>query len=48
MSTTVRFDCYEVDLPAGQLYKHGIRISLRDKSFQVSRYWRHCSNTPEK
>ncbi len=35
MSTTVRFDCYEVDLPAGQLYKHGIRISLRDKSFQV-------------
>jgi TolB-like protein/Flp pilus assembly protein TadD len=35
MPNTVRFDCYEVDLPAGQLYKHGIRISLRDKSFQV-------------
>lgn len=35
MSHTVRFDCYEVDLPAGQLYKHGIRINLRDKSFQV-------------
>jgi TolB-like protein/Tfp pilus assembly protein PilF len=35
MSHTVRFDCYEVDLPAGQLYKRGIRINLRDKSFQV-------------
>ena len=35
MPNTVRFDCYEVDLPAGQLYKHGTKISLRDKSFQV-------------
>jgi len=35
MPTTVRFDCYAVDLSAGQLYKHGIRINLRDKSFQV-------------
>jgi TolB-like protein/DNA-binding winged helix-turn-helix (wHTH) protein/Tfp pilus assembly protein PilF len=35
MPTTVRFDCYEVDLKAGQLYKHGLRIGLRDKSFQV-------------
>ncbi|MFI5097668.1 MAG: winged helix-turn-helix domain-containing protein [Candidatus Acidiferrales bacterium] len=35
MSTTVRFDCYEVDLPAGELYKSGIKINLRDKSFQV-------------
>jgi TolB-like protein/Flp pilus assembly protein TadD len=35
MPTTVRFDAFEVDLPAGQLYKHGIRINLRDKSFQV-------------
>jgi TolB-like protein/DNA-binding winged helix-turn-helix (wHTH) protein len=35
MPNLVRFDCYEVDLPAGQLYKHGLRISLRDKSFQV-------------
>jgi len=35
MPTTVRFDCYELDLAAGQLYKHGIRINLRDKSFQV-------------
>jgi TolB-like protein/Tfp pilus assembly protein PilF len=35
MPDIVRFDCYEVDLSAGQLYKHGIKISLRDKSFQV-------------
>ncbi|MBZ5613731.1 MAG: winged helix-turn-helix domain-containing protein [Acidobacteriia bacterium] len=35
MPNIVRFDCYEVDLSAGQLYKHGIKISLRDKSFQV-------------
>jgi len=35
MPTTVRFDSFEVDLPAGQLYKHGMRINLRDKSFQV-------------
>jgi TolB-like protein/Tfp pilus assembly protein PilF len=31
----VRFDGYEVDLSAGQLFKHGVKISLRDKSFQV-------------
>ena len=35
MANTIRFDAYEVDLPAGQLYKHGVRISLRDKSFQL-------------
>lgn len=35
MPNIVRFDSYEVDLSARQLYKHGIRISLRDKSFQV-------------
>jgi len=35
MPDTIRFDAYEVDLPAGQLYKHGVRISLRDKSFQL-------------
>jgi TolB-like protein len=35
MPKTVLFDCYEVDLHAGQLYKHGIRIRLRDQSFQV-------------
>jgi TolB-like protein/Flp pilus assembly protein TadD len=35
MPTIVRFGAYEVDLPAGQLYKHGIKIGLRDQSFQV-------------
>ena len=35
MPDIVRFDCYEVDLSAGQLYKHGTKIGLRDKSFQV-------------
>lgn len=35
MPSTIRFDAYEVDLPAGQLYKHGAKIRLRDKSFQV-------------
>jgi Tol biopolymer transport system component/DNA-binding winged helix-turn-helix (wHTH) protein len=35
MPNVVRFDAYEVDLPAGQLYKHGIKIGLRDQSFQV-------------
>jgi TolB-like protein len=35
MPPTIRFDAYEVDLPAGQLYKHGAKIRLRDKSFQV-------------
>lgn len=35
MRTIVRFDEYEVDLPAGQLYKRGVKIVLREKSFQV-------------
>lgn len=35
MPNVVRFGAYEVDLPAGQLYKHGIKIGLRDQSFQV-------------
>ncbi len=35
MPNFVRFGEYEVDVSAGQLYKHGIRISLRHKSFQV-------------
>ena len=35
MPNIVRFARYEVDLSAGQLYKHGIKITLRDKSFQV-------------
>lgn len=35
MSHIVRFDCFEVDLDAGQLLKHGTRIKLRDQSFQI-------------
>jgi TolB-like protein/tetratricopeptide (TPR) repeat protein len=35
MSGIVRFGSYEVDLSAGQLRKHGVRIGLRDQSFQV-------------
>jgi TolB-like protein len=31
----VRFDCYEVDLAAGQLRKRGTRIRLRDQPWQV-------------
>ena len=31
----VRFDCYEVDLAAGQLRRHGRRIRLRDQPWQV-------------
>jgi TolB-like protein len=31
----LRFDCYEVDLEAGQLRKHGSRIRLRDQPWQV-------------
>jgi TolB-like protein/Tfp pilus assembly protein PilF len=31
----LRFNDYEVDLSAGLLLKHGVRISLRDQSFQV-------------
>jgi DNA-binding winged helix-turn-helix (wHTH) protein len=35
MSTFLRFDCFEVDLAAGRLLKHGVRIHLREQSFQV-------------
>lgn len=35
MPNIVRFDCFEVDLTSGQLHKHGMRIKLREKSFQV-------------
>jgi len=35
MATTVRFDCYEVDLTSGQLYKRGMKLSVREKSFEV-------------
>jgi len=35
MSHVVRFDCFEVDLDAGQIRKRGSRIRLRDQPFQV-------------
>ncbi len=35
MSNVVRFDCFEVDLDSGQLYKRGLRVKLRDQSFLV-------------
>jgi TolB-like protein/Flp pilus assembly protein TadD len=35
MSHIVRFDCFEVDLAAGQLTKRGNRIRLRDQPFHV-------------
>lgn len=35
MSGTLRFDNFEIDLAAHQLYKRGVRIRLRDQSFQV-------------
>ena len=35
MSTILRFDCFEVDLAAGHLFKRGARIRLREQSFQV-------------
>ncbi len=31
----VRFDCFEVDLAAGELRKRGVRIRLRDQPWQV-------------
>ena len=34
-SPVVRFGPFEVDLLAGELYKHGIRLKLRDKSAEL-------------
>lgn len=34
-SHVVRFDAYEADLRSGELRKHGIRVPLREQSFQV-------------
>jgi DNA-binding winged helix-turn-helix (wHTH) protein/tetratricopeptide (TPR) repeat protein len=33
--TAVRFDCFDVDFASGRLSKHGVRVRLREKSFQV-------------
>ena len=30
-----RFDAFEVDLRAGEVYKHGIRLKLQDQPFQI-------------
>src|SRR5512135_2235332 len=35
MPGCVRFDCFEVDLDAGQLRRRGVRIRLREQSFKV-------------
>lgn len=35
MPNIVRFDCFEVELDSGQLRKRGMKIKLRDQSFQV-------------
>jgi TolB-like protein/Flp pilus assembly protein TadD len=35
MTNLVRFDCYEVDLSAGQIYKRGARLRLAEQPFQV-------------
>ena len=35
MARIVRFGCFEVDVSAGRLHKRGLRIRLREKSFQV-------------
>ena len=38
MAKTVRFDTFEVDLAAGQLYRRGVKVGLREQSFQVLAY----------
>jgi TolB-like protein/Tfp pilus assembly protein PilF len=35
MAKTARFHDFEVDLAAGQLYRRGVKVGLREKSFQV-------------
>lgn len=35
MAGILRFDCFEIDLAAGQIRKRGIRIHLREKCFQL-------------
>ena len=38
MAKIFRFGNFEVDLAAGQLYRQGVKVRLRDKSFQVLAY----------
>jgi TolB-like protein/tetratricopeptide (TPR) repeat protein len=35
LAKIIRFGNFEVDVAAGQLYKRGVRVGLREKSFQV-------------
>jgi len=35
MAPVIRFDSFEVDLAAGEIRKHGVRIGLRHQPFQV-------------
>jgi len=35
VSNTLRVDCFTVDLTAGELFKHGAKVHLRDQSFRV-------------
>src|SRR5690348_3467327 len=35
MADVIRFDCYEADLSSGQLHRNGVKINLRDQSFQI-------------
>src|SRR5512142_979991 len=35
MPHVLQFDCYEADLDSGELRKGGIRVGLREQSFQV-------------
>ena len=35
MPSSIRFDCFEVDLAAGQLLKRGTRIRLREQCFTI-------------
>ena len=35
MEPLIRFGVFEIDLKSGELRKHGLRVKLRDQSFQV-------------
>jgi serine/threonine-protein kinase len=35
LARNIRFDCFDIDVEAGRLFKRGLRVRLRDKSFQV-------------
>ena len=35
MAARVHFGCFEADIASGQLYKRGVKIGVREKSFQV-------------